>query len=124
MSDSKNDFNIDDLVARALGDIEQQAEDIKQKNDDVDHDIAMQRLAIMKSTNDGFKIAAEDLKLRGPGEVLGQKQKGFDLFRVVDVNRDIDLIEPARNVALDLIKNDIETSKALVKRWFPNFVVH
>ena len=36
MSDSKNDFNIDDLVARALGDIEQQAEDIKQKNDDVD----------------------------------------------------------------------------------------
>ena len=36
MSDSKNDFNIDDLVAKALGDIEQQAEDIKQKNDDVD----------------------------------------------------------------------------------------
>ena len=97
---------------------------VYKKNDDVDHDIAMQRLAIMKSTNDGFKIAAEDLKLRGPGEVLGQKQKGFDLFRVVDVNRDIDLIEPARNVALDLIKNDIETSKALVKRWFPNFVVH
>ncbi len=69
---------------------------VYKKNNEMDHDIAMQRLAIMKSTNDGFKIATEDLKLRGPGEVLGEKQKGFDLFKVVDVNRDFELISQAR----------------------------
>ncbi len=87
------------------------------------NDIAMQRLSIMRSTTDGFKIATEDLKLRGPGEVLGSKQTGFDIFRVVDVNRDFELIDIARNAALDIIHNDTETSRALITRWFPKFKV-
>jgi ATP-dependent DNA helicase RecG len=87
------------------------------------NDIAMQRLSIMRSTTDGFKIATEDLKLRGPGEVLGSKQTGFDIFRVVDVNRDFELIDIARNAALDIIHNDTETCRALITRWFPKFKV-
>ncbi len=87
------------------------------------NDIAMQRLSIMRSTTDGFKIATEDLKLRGPGEVLGNKQTGFDIFRVVDVNRDFELIDIARKAALDIIHNEEDTAKALIGRWFPKFKV-
>ncbi len=87
------------------------------------NDIAMQRLAIMRSTTDGFKIATEDLKLRGPGEVLGNKQTGFDIFRVVDVNRDFELIDIARKAALSIIHNDSITCKALIIRWFPKFKI-
>ena len=89
----------------------------------MDLDIAMQRLAIMKSTNDGFKIATEDLKLRGPGEVLGEKQKGFDLFKVVDVNRDFELISQAREAAIKLMNSDIDTCKSLIRRWYPTYSI-
>lgn len=92
-----------------------------QKKEDELNPISMQRLNIMKSTNDGFKIATEDLKLRGPGEVLGQKQTGFDLFRIVDVNRDFELIDDARKAAIDIINNDETNTKALITRWFPGF---
>ena len=77
----------------------------------------------MRSTTDGFKIATEDLKLRGPGEVLGQKQTGFDVFRVVDVNRDFELIDKARIAAHDIIENDEQTTIELIERWFPKFKV-
>ncbi|MGN0902435.1 MAG: ATP-dependent DNA helicase RecG [Succinivibrio sp.] len=96
---------------------------LHQNTDDEDHKIAMQRLMILKSTNDGFKIATEDLKLRGPGEVLGEKQSGFDIFTVVDVNRDFELIEECRDVAQKLLSTDLQAVKALVKRWFPKFKI-
>lgn len=86
-----------------------------------ENEIALKRLAIMKSSSDGFKIASEDLKLRGPGEVIGQKQTGFDIFRIVDVNRDFELIKDARSAALDIIENRKENCTALIKRWFPKF---
>ena len=85
------------------------------------HEIALKRLAIMKGSSDGFKIATEDLKLRGPGEVIGQRQTGFDIFRIVDVNRDFELIKDARSAALDIIENRKEVCLALIKRWFPKF---
>ena len=87
------------------------------------NEIAMQRLNIMKQTNDGFKIATEDLKLRGPGEVFGQKQSGFSAFRIVDVNRDFELIESARQAALDIINHDIDAAHNLIARWYPDFKV-
>ncbi len=92
-------------------------------DEDGGNDIAMQRLGIMKNTTDGFKIAREDLKMRGPGEVLGQKQAGFDIFKIVDVNRDLDLIEPARKAALSIISNDEAVTKSLIARWFPKFKI-
>ena len=81
-------------------------------------DTAIQRLQIMRSTTDGFKIAAEDLKLRGPGEVFGDKQAGFDAFRIADSVRDQDLIPIARKAA-EAILEDKQTTAYLIKRWFP-----
>ncbi len=80
-------------------------------------DTAIQRLQIMRSTTDGFKIAAEDLKLRGPGEVFGDKQAGFDAFRIADSVRDQDLIPIARKAA-EAILEDKPTTACLIKRWF------
>jgi ATP-dependent DNA helicase RecG len=51
-----------------------------------------QRLEVMRQTNDGFKIAEMDLKIRGPGEVLGVRQTGLQAFRVADLLRDQTLI--------------------------------
>ena len=53
----------------------------------------------MKETNDGFKIAEEDLKLRGPGELLGYRQSGVPTLRFANLNRDLDILKNARNDA-------------------------
>ena len=53
----------------------------------------------MRQTNDGFLIAEEDLKLRGPGEVLGQRQSGLSQFRLADLSAHADLIAIARRQA-------------------------
>ncbi|MGC6411660.1 MAG: ATP-dependent DNA helicase RecG [Candidatus Puniceispirillaceae bacterium] len=60
---------------------------------------ARQRLSIMRQTNDGFLIAEEDLKLRGPGEVLGQRQSGLSQFKLADLSAHADLIAIARRQA-------------------------
>ncbi|MDR2736296.1 MAG: ATP-dependent DNA helicase RecG, partial [Gracilibacteraceae bacterium] len=56
------------------------------------------RLQILCETEDGFKIAEEDLKLRGPGEVIGLRQHGFPEVRLLDLTRDRRLIEQSRDV--------------------------
>ncbi len=65
-----------------------------------------QRLAIMTRTNDGFKIAEEDLKMRGPGEFTGTMQHGFPEFKAGDIVKDVEIIEYTKNIAQDIIKND------------------
>ena len=65
---------------------------------------AKQRLDIFCSTTDGFKIAEEDLKMRGPGEVLGSKQHGVPSFRWGSLVSDFDLLKIARNDAFGLIE--------------------
>jgi ATP-dependent DNA helicase RecG len=57
---------------------------------------ARQRLKILEESNDGFKIAEADLKLRGPGELLGRQQSGLPPFRFGDLVDDLDLIRQAR----------------------------
>ena len=52
----------------------------------------------MEETNDGFKIAEADLKLRGPGELLGQQQSGSMKLRFGDLAEDLRLIQQARDV--------------------------
>ncbi|HEV2327865.1 MAG TPA: ATP-dependent DNA helicase RecG [Verrucomicrobiae bacterium] len=61
---------------------------------------ARQRLKILEETSDGFKIAEADLKLRGPGELLGREQSGMPNFRFGNLTADLDLIRQAR----DLVK--------------------
>ena len=69
-------------------------------------EVARSRLAIMRQTDDGFRIAEEDLRLRGAGEILGTRQSGFPQFRVVDLARQASLLEPARDDARLAVEKD------------------
>ena len=68
--------------------------------------VAKSRLDIMKQTNDGFLIAEEDLRLRGPGEVLGQRQSGVPEFRLANLSAHFHLLEIAKKQALMLLDED------------------
>ena len=68
--------------------------------------ISQSRLEIMEETNDGFIIADEDLKLRGPGEFFGIKQSGFFQFKIANMINDGSIIWDARKAAFEVIKND------------------
>ena len=69
-------------------------------------EVARSRLAIMRQTDDGFRIAEEDLRLRGAGEILGTRQSGFPQFRIVDLARQASLLEPARDDARLAVEKD------------------
>lgn len=66
------------------------------------------RLSIMRETEDGFRIAEEDLKLRGEGELLGTRQSGTPGFRIASLEAHADLLEIARKDAAYLIEQDPE----------------
>lgn len=86
---------------------------------------ARRRLDIMVRSNDGFAIAEEDLRLRGPGEFFGARQWGMPEFRVANLIRDQALLEQARREALAIVKADPHLSspahraarEALRRRW-------
>ena len=64
------------------------------------------RLKTMVDTNNGFNIAEVDLKLRGPGDLLGTQQSGIIKLKISDLVKDSDLILLARNEAIKILKND------------------
>ncbi len=66
------------------------------------------RLAVMRETEDGFRIAEEDLKLRGEGELLGTRQSGMPGFRMADLSAHADLLEIARRDARYVVETDPE----------------
>lgn len=65
-----------------------------------------EKLAVMAQTNDGFKIAEEDLQLRGPGEVLGTSQSGLGELRFAEFLADVELVREARKLADDVLSKD------------------
>ncbi|MBM3855666.1 MAG: DNA helicase RecG, partial [Verrucomicrobia bacterium] len=67
---------------------------------------ARERLEALVRSNDGFVIAEEDLRIRGPGEVFGFRQWGMPEFRVANLVRDGDLLQQARLEAFSLLKQD------------------
>ena len=67
---------------------------------------AQQRLNILCETSDGFRIAEEDLRIRGPGELLGTRQHGLPEFRVADLVNDLELLQLARDDAARLLQGD------------------
>ena len=64
------------------------------------------RLKFLCSTNDGFKIADEDLRLRGPGDFLGKRQHGLPELKIADLSEDMELFRAAGNAAKELYQND------------------
>jgi ATP-dependent DNA helicase RecG len=78
---------------------------------------AQRRLRILRETNDGFRIAEEDLKLRGPGEVLGTRQTGAMQMRVADIMRDRDLLPKVRRAADYLLSRSSGEATDLLNRW-------
>ena len=75
------------------------------------------RLKIMRETDDGFRIAEEDLKIRGPGEILGTRQTGGLQFRIADLMRDAEWVPLAQYWSATLVENDSIAVKALQDRW-------
>src|SRR5260221_3152799 len=69
-------------------------------------EIARQRLAILRETEDGFRIAEEDLRLRGGGEVLGTRQSGLPVLRLADLARHAELLAVARDDARLVLERD------------------
>ena len=79
--------------------------------------IAMERLAVIRETGDGFLIAEKDLKLRGPGELLGTKQKGLIGLRIADVMRDAYLLPMVNKLSSVLEDKYPKSTKKIIKRW-------
>jgi len=79
---------------------------------------ARARIAIMRETDDGFRIAEEDLRLRGTGELLGTRQSGFPEFRLADAIAHQDLMEVARDDARLILDKDphLETERGQALR--------
>ena len=73
-------------------------------------EMARRRLAILESTHDGFKIAEEDLRLRGPGEFFSTRQHGMPELKVADLIEDFDLMRLARRDAFDIVREDPDIS--------------
>jgi ATP-dependent DNA helicase RecG len=86
---------------------------------------SIERLGVMERTNDGFEVAEQDLKIRGPGEYLGTRQSGVPTFRAANLVRDAALLELARAEAGAWLEQDPdltdpqsrELRRALDKRW-------
>lgn len=86
---------------------------------------AQERLKSMVHCSDGFAIAEQDLRIRGPGEFLGTRQWGMPEFKVMDLSRDAQLLEQAREEAFKVVKQDPHLSRpehqilkiAMLRRW-------
>ena len=86
---------------------------------------ARKRLRIMEETNDGFRIAEEDLAIRGPGEFMGTRQSGLPDFRIANIARDGRILAEAKEDAFSLVNDDpyltdlhhSELRDVLMRRW-------
>ncbi len=78
---------------------------------------ARQRLAIMREHADGFAIANEDLKMRGPGALLGQAQAGFDCFRLLQLQDELRVLPLAQQLLADMPAQPYTAQHALLHAW-------
>ncbi len=79
--------------------------------------MARQRLATMRDTNDGFVIAEKDLELRGPGELLGTRQTGLAAFRIAELGRDAALLPTVQRLGEALLRDAAELAQRVTERW-------
>jgi ATP-dependent DNA helicase RecG len=81
---------------------------------------ARARLKVIYESNDGFAIAQADLQIRGPGELLGVRQSGVPMLKIADLARDVDLLETAKTLADQLLKNYPAEVESHLARWMGN----
>ena len=86
--------------------------------------VAKQRLSVIKKSLDGFYISEKDLELRGPGELLGTKQKGLIGLRVADISRDAYLLPSINKLCADFDNKHPGLAKKLIKRWVGEQIVY
>jgi ATP-dependent DNA helicase RecG len=80
-------------------------------------DNARERLRVIFENTDGFEIARQDLRLRGPGEILGSRQSGMPMLRFADLDKDADLLEAARSLAPQFLRDHPAAAQAHLDRW-------
>ncbi len=88
-------------------------------------EVAKERLEVMVESNDGFKIAEEDLRIRGPGDFLGTRQSGLPPFRLANLVRDAAILEESKIAAQELLVRDRllneephkRIKEVLISRW-------
>jgi ATP-dependent DNA helicase RecG len=78
---------------------------------------ARERLKIIFENTDGFEVARHDLRMRGPGELLGARQSGVPLLRFADLSADVDLLDAARDAAAILLAENQPAARAHLERW-------
>lgn len=88
---------------------------------------AKTRLETMVRTNDGFEIAEVDLKLRGPGDIMGTQQSGVLNLKIADIIKDNDILQTARHYAVKILKEDPSLSNpnnAVVSQAYAQLIKH
>ncbi len=80
-------------------------------------ELARARLKVIFEHTDGFEIARQDLLLRGPGELLGHRQSGVPMLRFADLERDVELLEAARNLAQRCLAHHPDITARHLERW-------
>jgi ATP-dependent DNA helicase RecG len=80
-------------------------------------EIARARLKVIFELTDGFEIARQDLLLRGPGELLGSRQSGLPMLRFADLERDVALLEKARDFAQRCLASHPDVADRHLERW-------
>jgi ATP-dependent DNA helicase RecG len=83
-------------------------------------EFATKRLAAIRNNHDGFKIAEQDLELRGPGDVLGLRQTGDIAFKMAELMRDSVLLPAVSQAAAEMVASHTDVVELLLKRWLPN----
>ncbi len=87
---------------------------------DSSNSTARERMRILQSTSDGFKISEKDLELRGPGEFFGTKQHGLPQLKAANLLKDMDVLKTAQEDAIQIISQDPELlseENALIKAY-------
>ena len=80
-------------------------------------ELARARLKVIFEHTDGFEIARQDLLLRGPGELLGSRQSGLPMLRFADLERDVALLEKARDLAQRCLSTHPDVADRHLERW-------
>ena len=81
--------------------------------------VARQRLSALRQSSDGFVIAEEDLRIRGPGELLGVRQTGELMLRLADIQKHSNLLPAVQKAAPVLMQRNPDAARLLMLRWFP-----